>query len=257
MPSFRRAIDNVVPALYRRNSLVEMRTDPLVQLHRVSKSYRTGEVTVDVLRGVDLTLQRDELVVVHGVSGCGKTTLLNLVGALDVPSSGDIVVDGVSIASMNERARARFRAARVGFVFQFYNLLPTLTAVENVEAALEVLPLTRAEIQRRAAHYLGAIGLGAKADKFPSQLSGGEQQRVGIARALAKEPPLILADEPTGNLDEDSGLEVMRVMSELRRSVGATVVLVTHNPDLSVFADRVLRIDHGQIGQPQPGSRRS
>jgi len=224
-----------------------MRTDPLVQLHQVTKSYRTGEVTVDVLRGVDLVLQRDELVVVHGVSGCGKTTLLNLVGALDVPSSGDVVVDGASISSMTERARARFRAARVGFVFQFYNLLPTLTAVENVEAALEVLPLRREEIRRRAEHYLTAIGLGAKVDKFPSQLSGGEQQRVGIARALAKEPPLILADEPTGNLDEDSGLEVMRLMSELRRSVAATVVVVTHNPTLSAFADRVLRIDHGQI----------
>jgi putative ABC transport system ATP-binding protein len=234
-----------------------MRTDPLVQLHQVSKSYRTGEVTVDVLRGVDLVLHRDELVVVHGVSGCGKTTLLNLIGALDVPSSGDVVVDGASISSMTERARARFRASRVGFVFQFYNLLPTLTAVENVEAALEVLPLSRAEIQRRAEHYLAAIGLGAKGDKFPSQLSGGEQQRVGIARALAKEPPLVLADEPTGNLDEDSGLEVMRLMSELRRSVAATVVVVTHNPDLTTFADRVLRIDHGQIARPQPGRPRS
>ena len=234
-----------------------MRTDPLVQLHHVSKSYRTGEVTVDVLRGVDLVLHRDEFVVVHGVSGCGKTTLLNLVGALDVPSSGDVVVDGASISAMTERARARFRAARLGFVFQFYNLLPTLTAVENVEAALEVLPLSRAEIRRRAEHYLTAIGLGAKVDKFPSQLSGGEQQRVGIARALAKEPPLILADEPTGNLDEDSGLEVMRLMSELRRSVAATVVVVTHNPGLTAFADRVLRIHHGQIAQPQPGPRPS
>jgi len=234
-----------------------MRTDPLVQLHHVSKSYRTGEVTVDVLRGVDLVLHRDEFVVVHGVSGCGKTTLLNLVGALDVPSSGDVVVDGASISAMTERARARFRAARLGFVFQFYNLLPTLTAVENVEAALEVLPLSRAEIRRRAEHYLTAIGLGSKVDKFPSQLSGGEQQRVGIARALAKEPPLILADEPTGNLDEDSGLEVMRLMSELRRSVSATVVVVTHNPGLSAFADRVLRIHHGQIAQPPPGPARS
>jgi putative ABC transport system ATP-binding protein len=167
------------------------------------------------------------------------------------------VVDGASISSLTERARARFRAARVGFVFQFYNLLPTLTAVENVEAALEVLPLSRAEIRRRAEHYLTTIGLGAKVDKFPSQLSGGEQQRVGIARALAKEPPLILADEPTGNLDEDSGLEVMRMMSELRRSVAATVVVVTHNPDLSAFADRVLRIDHGQIALPQPGRGRA
>jgi putative ABC transport system ATP-binding protein len=234
-----------------------MPNDPLVELRGVSKSYRTGEVTVDVLRGVDLVLHRDELVVVHGVSGCGKTTLLNLVGALDVPSAGDIVVNGERISSMSERARGRFRAMHVGFVFQFYNLLPTLTAIENVEAALEVLPLTRAELRRRAEHYLTAIGLGAKATKFPSQLSGGEQQRVGIARALAKEPALILADEPTGNLDEDSGLEVMRLMSELRRGLSATVVVVTHNPDLSAFADRVLRIDHGQIAQPPAGVPRS
>jgi len=227
-----------------------MPKDTLVELSRVTKSYPAGEITIDVLRGVDLILRRDELVVVHGVSGCGKTTLLNLIGALDVPSSGDVVVDGALISGMTERARARFRAAKVGFVFQFYNLLPTLTAVENVEAALEVLPMTRAEIQSRAYGYLSAVGLGDKATKFPSQLSGGEQQRVAIARALAKEPVLILADEPTGNLDEDSGLEVMRLMTELRGSARAAVVVVTHNPDLSKFADRVLRIDRGQIAQP-------
>jgi putative ABC transport system ATP-binding protein len=227
-----------------------MPNDTLVELSRVTKSYRTGEITVDVLRGVDLVLRRDELVVVHGVSGCGKTTLLNLIGALDVPSSGDVVVDGARISGMTERARARFRASNIGFIFQFYNLLPTLTAAENVEAALEVLPMTRAEIQRRAQRYLSAIGLGDKTTKFPSQLSGGEQQRVGIARALAKEPALILADEPTGNLDEDSGLEVMRLMTELRRSARATVIVVTHNPNLSRFAERVLRIDRGQIAQP-------
>jgi len=228
----------------------EMPNDTLVELSRVTKSYRAGEITTDVLRGVDLVLRRDEFVVVHGVSGCGKTTLLNLIGALDVPSSGDVVVDGARVSSMTERARARFRAVNVGFIFQFYNLLPTLTAAENVEAALEVLPMTRAEIQRRSHHYLSAIGLADKMAKFPSQLSGGEQQRVGIARALAKEPSLILADEPTGNLDEDSGLDVMRLMTELRRRARATVVVVTHNPDLSRFADRVLRIDRGQIAQP-------
>jgi putative ABC transport system ATP-binding protein len=224
-----------------------MARDPLVELRGVSKSYRTGDLTVDVLRGVDLRLGRDELVVVHGVSGCGKTTLLNLIGALDVPSAGDIVVNGAVISSMTERARARFRASQLGFVFQFYNLLPTLTAVENVEAALDVLPLTRAEIRRRAQGALALMGLGGQASKFPAQLSGGEQQRVGIARALAKEPALILADEPTGNLDQDSGLEVMRLLTELRRSTGASVVVVTHNPDLSAFADRVLRIERGQI----------
>ncbi len=224
--------------------------DALVELHHVSKTYRAGEVVVNALRGVDLVLRRNEIVIVHGVSGSGKTTLLNLIGALDVPSSGTLTVDGAMISSMSERARSRFRAAKIGFVFQFYNLLPTLTAAENVEAALEVLPLTRAEIRDRTHRYLSALGMGDKAGKFPSQLSGGEQQRVGIARALAKEPALILADEPTGNLDEDNGVEVMRLMTELRGSTRATVVVVTHNAGLTAFADRVLHLRHGRFLEP-------
>ncbi len=219
----------------------------LVELDGVAKSYRAGEIVAQVLHDVDLRIARDEFVVMFGVSGCGKTTLLNLIGALDVPSAGTIVVDGERISSMSEGARTRFRAAKVGFVFQFYNLLPTLTALENVEAALEILPLTSAEIRRRGVHYLSAVGMADKLAKFPAQLSGGEQQRVAIARALAKEPPLLLADEPTGNLDEGTGLEVMRVMSDLRRRTGATLVVVTHNPRLTTFAHRVLRIERGQI----------
>jgi putative ABC transport system ATP-binding protein len=219
----------------------------LVELRGVARSYGTGEIAVDVLRGIDLALRRDELVVVHGVSGSGKTTLLNLIGALDVPSAGTVTVDGAVVSAMSERARTGFRASRLGFIFQFYNLLPTLTAVENVEAALEVLPMSRAAIRRRARQYLAALGMADKAYKFPAQLSGGEQQRVGIARALAKEPPLVLADEPTGNLDEDTGLEVMRLLTELRARVGATIVMATHNPGLTKFADRVLRLDHGRL----------
>jgi len=219
----------------------------LVEMDGVAKSYRTGEIVAQVLHDVDLRIARDEFVVMFGVSGCGKTTLLNLIGALDVPSAGRIMVDGERISSMSERARTRFRAAKIGFVFQFYNLLPTLTALENVEAALEILPLSSAEVRRRGVHYLSAVGMEDKLAKFPAQLSGGEQQRVAIARALAKEPPLILADEPTGNLDEGTGLEVMRVMSDLRRRTGATLVVVTHNPRLTTFADRVLRIERGQI----------
>ena len=239
----------------RRPRAASARMTGLVELRGVAKSYRAGQVVVDVLRDVDLTLQRDELVVVHGVSGSGKTTLLNLVGALDVPSAGTVVVDDAVISTMRERERAQFRAAKVGFVFQFYNLLPTLTARENVEAALEVLPLTRAAVRDRADHYVSALGLGDKAEKFPAQLSGGEQQRVGIARALAKEPALILADEPTGNLDEESGLQVMRLLSGLRGRVGATVVVVTHNPNLTTFADRVLQLHHGRIVEASPVSR--
>src|SRR5437899_9094048 len=222
----------------------------LVEMEGVAKSYRTGEIVAQVLRDVDLRIARDEFVVMFGVSGCGKTTLLNLIGALDVPSAGTIGVDGERISSMTERARTRFRAHKVGFVFQFYNLLPTLTALENVEAALEILPLDSSEIRRRGIHYLSAVGMAAKLAKFPAQLSGGEQQRVAIARALAKEPPLILADEPTGNLDEGTGLEVMRVMGDLRRRTGATMVVVTHNPRLTPFADRVLRIEPRPVQEP-------
>ena len=229
------------------NAITPASKDVLVEMEGVAKSYWTGEVVAQVLHDVNLRIARDELMVMFGVSGCGKTTLLNLLGALDVPSEGSIVVDGEAISSMSERARTRFRATKVGFVFQFYNLLPTLTALENVEAALEILPLTAAEIRRRGVHYLSAVGMEDKLAKFPAQLSGGEQQRVAIARALAKEPPLLLADEPTGNLDEGTGLEVMRVMSDLRRRTGATLVVVTHNPRLTTFAHRVLRIERGQI----------
>jgi len=221
--------------------------DALVELQHVSKTYPVGEGVVNALRDVDLVLPRNEIVIVHGVSGSGKSTLLNLIGALDVPSSGTLIVDGATISAMSEGERAKFRAAKIGFVFQFYNLLPTLTAAENVEAGLEVLPLTRAEIRDRTQRYLSAMGMADKAGKFPSQLSGGEQQRVGIARALAKEPALILADEPTGNLDEENGLHVMQLMSELRASVQATIVVVTHNMGLATFADRVLHLHHGRF----------
>lgn len=219
-------------------------TDVLVRMEAVSKHYLAGDLTVDVLRDINLEIPRGEFVVVLGVSGSGKTTLLNLMGALDTPSSGLIRVDGVEVSAVGERARTEFRREKVGFIFQFYNLLPTLSARENVEAALEILPLTRAEIAARSRHYLEGVGLEDRQDKFPSQLSGGEQQRVGIARALAKEPALVLADEPTGNLDEDTGLRIVDLMRKLQREKRTTVVLVTHNPRLTAFADRIVRIEH-------------
>jgi putative ABC transport system ATP-binding protein len=219
----------------------------LVKLDHVSKSYQSGEVLTEVLRDVNLVIDKNEFLVVLGVSGCGKTTLLNLIGALDAPSSGSIVVDGQPISAMDQRMCTEFRRRKVGFIFQFYNLLPTLSAVENVEAALEILPLSPSEIRARADGYLKAVGLAEKADKFPSQLSGGEQQRVAIARALAKEPILILADEPTGNLDEETGLSVMRLMSDLHRANKTSLIVATHNPRMTAFADRVVRIKHGRI----------
>ena len=219
-------------------------SDLLVQMEAVSKQYLAGDLTVDVLRDINLEIPRGEFVVVLGVSGSGKTTLLNLMGALDRPTSGRIRVDGVEVPAVGERARTEFRRDKVGFIFQFYNLLPTLSAGENVEAALEILPLSQAEIAARSRHYLEAVGLKDKIDKFPSQLSGGEQQRVGIARALAKEPALVLADEPTGNLDEDTGLRIVDLLRKLQREKRTTVVLVTHNPRLTPFADRIMLIEH-------------
>ncbi|MEW6440493.1 MAG: ABC transporter ATP-binding protein [bacterium] len=219
----------------------------MVRLDHVSKSYRNAEVVTDVLRDVDLVIQKNEVLIVLGVSGCGKTTLLNLIGALDKPSSGNILVDGEPMSAMNQRSRTEFRRRKVGFIFQFYNLLPTLSAIENIEAALEILPLPSREIRARADRYLEAVGLADKANKFPGQLSAGEQQRVAIARALAKEPAIILADEPTGNLDEETGLGVMQPMTNLQRANKAILVMATHNPRMTAFADRVIRIDHGRV----------
>jgi putative ABC transport system ATP-binding protein len=213
-------------------------------MEAVSKHYLASDLTVDVLRDVNLEIPRGEFVVVLGVSGSGKTTLLNLMGALDTPSSGKIWIDGIDVSAASERARTEFRRKNVGFIFQFYNLLPTLSARENVEAALEILPLSRAEIAARSSEYLAGVGLEGKLDKFPSQLSGGEQQRVGIARALAKEPALVLADEPTGNLDEETGLRIVDLIRSLQRERRSTVVLVTHNPRLVAFADRIVSIEH-------------
>ena len=226
-----------------------MTSEALVRMTGVSKRYRSGEVWVDVLREIDLSIEKGEFVVVLGVSGSGKTTLLNLIGALDRPTSGEVVVEGQVISSANEKERTAYRRTKIGFVFQFYNLLPTLVALENVEAALEILPFSRSEVGERARHYLRAVGLGDKLEKLPAQLSGGEQQRVAIARALAKEPSLLLAAEPTGNLDEETGLSIVHLMRELHRLHQTTVILVTHNPRLAEFADRVLRIEHSRCSE--------
>lgn len=221
---------------------------PLVSLRHVFKSYRTGDLAAEVLKGVDLDLQKGEFAVVFGPSGCGKTTLLNIIGALDAPTSGSVFVDGHELSRMSRPELIEFRRGKVGFVFQSYNLIPTLTARENVEAALELLPFpNRREMQGRARDYLQRVGLGAMGDAFPAQLSGGEQQRVAIARALAKEPRLVLADEPTGNLDEAMGGLVIDLMRELNAATGATFAVVSHNQRVADSADRVIRLANGKI----------
>jgi putative ABC transport system ATP-binding protein len=221
--------------------------EPLVAISALEKSYRTGEVETPVLRGVDLTVARGECVAVLGASGCGKTTLLHLVGALDRPDRGSIRIAGAEITRLSRREQARLRRERLGFVFQFYNLLPTLTARENVEVALELLPISRSELRAQAAQALEQVGLGARQDRFPAQLSGGEQQRVAVARALARRPMLLLADEPTGNLDAETGGKVFATMRALTREAGVTLLVASHNLELAHLCDRVVRILGGRV----------
>ena len=216
----------------------------LAVLEGVTKTFGEGAVAVHALRGVDLTIGAGEFVVVLGPSGSGKTTLLNLLGAIESPSGGRLVVSGQDLASMDNDQRTTFRRDGVGFVFQFFNLIPSLTARENVELVLELTGRGKAG---KAEHHLDQVGLGERLDNFPAQLSGGEQQRVAIARALAKEPPLLLCDEPTGALDVDTAKVVLGLLRRLQQDHGTTVLLVTHNAALAPMADRVLRMRSGVI----------
>jgi len=220
---------------------------PLVRLSKLSKWYEQSQIRTTILAEASLTLDEGQFVVVLGPSGSGKTTLLNLIGAMDTPSSGSIFVAGVDLSASSPAECAAFRRDKIGFVFQFYNLFPTLTVAENVEVGLEILNLSRAEVRRRTREYLAAVGLADRTGAFPAQLSGGQQQRVAIARALAKEPPLVLADEPTGNLDRDTGEQVVRLMRDLNRRTGAAFVVVTHNAEIAKVADRVVHILEGKV----------
>ncbi|MBN1138173.1 MAG: ABC transporter ATP-binding protein, partial [Anaerolineae bacterium] len=194
-----------------------MAAEAQVRMQNVAKTYQMGEVQVHALCGLDLAVQKGEFVVIVGPSGSGKTTTLNLIGGLDSPTSGELIVAGTDVGRYNEKALTAYRRDQIGFIFQFFNLLPTLTASENVEFALELVERNGRKIHQRALALLEKVGLGERADHFPSQLSGGEQQRVAIARALAKDPLILLADEPTGNLDFRMGQKVLRVMQDLNQ----------------------------------------
>jgi len=220
---------------------------PMIRMQDVHKSYVFGQTRVPILEGASLEVPAGSLVVVFGVSGTGKTTLLNLVGALDLPDAGSVQVDGEEISRLRETGRTEFRRQKLGFVFQFYNLLPTLTALENVASGVELLDLPGKETRRRARDGLERVGLADKADKYPDQLSGGEQQRVAIARALAKQPRVLLADEPTGNLDEETSAQITGLFREMNRTTGTTMILVTHNPELKKIADQVCSIEKRRI----------
>ncbi len=220
---------------------------PLIALQDVSKTYRMGEVEVHALRRLNLEIPAGQFVVLLGPSGSGKTTTLNLLGGLDRPTSGRVLVEGEDITQYDDHRLTTYRAQKVGFVFQFFNLIPTLTAAENIAFALELTTRDHTTIQRRTAELLALVGLEDRADHFPSQLSGGEQQRVAIARALAGRPSLLLADEPTGNLDVETGRQVLRALRDLNREAGVTVVLVTHNTAIAPMADRIVRLHSGTV----------
>lgn len=219
----------------------------MIEVRDLWKVYDKGEKRVEALKGVDLFIDRGEFLVILGPSGSGKTTLLNCLSGVDSPTRGEIFFDGVAFHSLNEEKKTEFRAKRMGFVFQFFNLVPVLTALENVELPLKILGMKHHEARRRALEMLEKVGLSSKIYRFPSELSGGEQQRVAIARALVHEPDVVWGDEPTGNLDSETGLSVIELLENMRFQHGTTMVIVTHDERIACRADRVLTIRDGKI----------
>ena len=217
---------------------------PFVLFDNVCKYYQMGETRIAASDHVSFEIEKGEFCVILGPSGAGKTTVLNMLGGMDQPTRGEVIIDGEYISKMNDRQLSDFRARKIGFIFQFYNLIPTLTAYENIA-------LTKSIVKNAAdaGKMLEAVGLADHKNKFPSQLSGGEQQRVSIARALAKRPQIILGDEPTGALDSETGVIVLELLQNLSREQGNTVVLVTHNADIAKCADKVIRMKNGKISE--------
>jgi putative ABC transport system ATP-binding protein len=219
----------------------------MYQLHELSRVYRRGHGSVTALRDVDLEIQDGEFITIQGLTGHGKSTLLMMLGAMDRPTSGSILFDGLNLATLPESRLTEVRGRSFGFVFQSYNLMPTLTAAENVEAALVPLHVTPAARRGRALAALAEVGLDERAGFFPAEMSGGEQQRVGIARALVKEPRVILADEPTGNLDETTRVEIVGIMERLWRERGLSLIVVTHDSAVARRAPRTAILDRGRL----------
>lgn len=218
----------------------------VIELDNVVKIYRTGNVEVKALDGVSVTVERGEFVSIMGPSGSGKSTFLNMVGCLDKPTSGRVIIDGVDTSTLSDRELTKLRRDTIGFIFQHYNLIPTLTAFENVELPMIFRGASKSE-RERAKEILTLVGLEKEIDRKPTEMSGGQQQRVAIARALANNPSILLCDEPTGNLDTKSGRAVMDIIRNLNKEEGITVVLVTHDPAISEYADRTIRMIDGKI----------
>ena len=213
-----------------------------IEFKDVKKIYKMGEVNIEALSGVNFSVDKGEFVVVAGASGAGKSTILNILGGMDIPSSGDVIVDGNNISNYSQKDLITYRRFDIGFVFQFYNLVQNLTALENVELATQICkePLNIEEI-------LDAVGLDERKDNFPAQLSGGEQQRVAIARALAKNPKLLLCDEPTGALDYNTGKSILKLLQDTCRNMGVTVIIITHNLAITPMGDKVIKVKNGKI----------
>jgi putative ABC transport system ATP-binding protein len=220
---------------------------PIVEAQRVHKTYSTGTVQVNALRGVDLAVGAGEMVAIMGPSGCGKTTLLNCLSGLDSIDDGEVLIEGTPLSQMSDRKRTDYRARRMGFVFQFYNLMPVLTAVENVELPLLVARIPAREARRRALEALGLVDLADWADHVPDELSGGQRQRVTIARALVNDPAIVWADEPTGDLDSENAEDVLRLMRRLNLVRGLTFLIVTHDIGIGRGCDRIVRMVDGLI----------
>lgn len=218
-----------------------------IQLDRLTKSFQEGLVDRQVLREVTATFAAGEFVVLLGQSGSGKSTLLNLISGIEQPTTGSVTINATELSALNERDRTLFRRDRIGFIFQFFNLIPTLTVLENITLPQELAGVSQAEVSKKAIALLQRVGLADRGEAFPDKLSGGQQQRVAIARALVHDPMLVLADEPTGNLDEETGKIVLDLLLELTRSAQKTLIMATHNPEIAQLADRVVRMQDGHL----------
>lgn len=223
----------------------------VVKTEALTKQFTKGGHTITPLRDVHFTMEKGEFVSLMGASGSGKSTLLNLVAGIDQPTSGQITVAGQQITGLSRSRLARWRAQHVGYIFQTHNLVPVLTAFENVELPLLLLPFSRAERQRRVEIAMQAVGLTDRADHYPRQLSGGQEQRVGIARAIVANPTIVVADEPTGDLDEDTAIQILDLLKRLNSELGMTLLMVTHDVDAANIASRRYRLEHGQLHERQ------